>query len=136
MTNFGHQISLKNTTLCHKDIYPLLLECFLTSLRWMRMVGRASDRINDPLMINTVSCPPKYPQISSTITNFGHQISLRNTTLCHKDIHPLLLECFLTFLRWMRVVGRASGDIPDLLIVITVSFLPNQLSIYKHNDQC
>ena len=34
--------------------------------------------------------------IFKQIIHFGHQISPGNVSLCCKDMHPLLLECFLT----------------------------------------
>ena len=36
-----------------------------------------------------------YSQISSKITNCGHQVSLGNVTLCLMDKHILLMECSL-----------------------------------------
>ena len=62
-------------------------------------------------------------QISSKISNFEHQISLGNVTLSCKDIHPLLIECFPTSCRCIRMMKIASVEICDPLVVNTVSFL-------------
>ena len=48
--------------------------------------------------------------------NLGHQISLGNVILCHKDRHPLLLECFLAFLSCIWMVGRALIEYPIPLL--------------------
>ena len=56
------------------------------------------------------------------ITDFGLQISVENMTKCDRDIHPLLLESFPTFLGCIQMTGRASDSISDPLMVNTVSF--------------
>ena len=79
-------------------------------------------------MVTIVSSLPK-------ITIFGHQIRLGNATLCHKDRYPLLLDCFLTSLRCIRLIGIALDRIFDPLMIDTVSFLQKLLSIFKQNNQ-
>ena len=202
-----YQISLGNETLCSKDRHPLLLKCFITSLRCIRMVVRASYQIYNPLMVNTLSfftrttlnfqpaklpilgtrililslwnmtlyCKDKHPlliesilaslrhiricrgsldsisdsliwssqhclyqiyaQISSKMPNFEHQIILGDGAICHKDMHIMLLECFLTPCRCIRMVGRASGGISNPLMVNKLSFLPELLSNVNQNYQ-
>ena len=103
----------------------MLLEYFLISLRYIRMIGRACNSISEILMVNTVSLLPKVSQISSKIlTDFGHQMSLGNMMLCHEDRHPLLQRYFLIFLRYIEMIGRASGSVSNILMVKTVSFPP------------
>ena len=58
MTNFEHQISLGIVTLWQEYRHPLLLECFPAFLGYVRMIGRASNSISDPLMVNIVSFLP------------------------------------------------------------------------------
>ena len=58
---FGHQISLRNGILYCKDIHPMLLESFPTSLGCIRMFGRTSDRISSPLIIVTEYFVQKLP---------------------------------------------------------------------------
>ena len=60
---FKDHISLSNVVLYGKDMYPLLLEYFLTSLRCMRMIGSASDSVSDPLRVGIESLLPN--QISN-----------------------------------------------------------------------
>ena len=42
-----------------------------------------------------------------------------------KEIHLLLLECFVTFLRYIGMIGLASDSINETLVIHTISFLPN-----------
>ena len=77
----------------------------------------------------------KYFQSSTKYTNFRPQICPGNVTLCHEDRHPLMLECFLTSLRCIRMITKASDMILDPIILNTMSFLPKLLSIFKRNYQ-
>ena len=61
-------------------------------------------------------------QISSKVANFEHMISLGNVILCHKDIHSLLLEWFITIPISTGIFERASDIIHDSLMVNTASF--------------
>ena len=123
-------------TLCHEDEHPLLLECFLTSLRRIRMI----ERVSHIYMIPLWSTPCLFyqittTQISSEISNFGHQIVQGNMILCNEDRHPLLLECFLTSLRCIRTIVRASDSLSDPPMVNTVSFLQKKPSNLKPYNQ-
>ena len=60
----------------------------------------------------------KYSQISSKIVNLGKLDQPENMMLCHKDRHPLPLECFIISLRCIRMIGRASDCIFDPLMAI------------------
>ena len=72
-----------------------------------------------------------YSQISSIITNFGHQIGLEDVILCLKDRHSLLREWFITSPRCIQMIRSASDRIYNPLTVIMVSFLPNIHSNFK-----
>ena len=63
-------------------------------------------------------------QISSKISDFGHPLHKENRILCCKESHPLLLECFITFHRYIWIAREASGIIYKQVMVYTVSFLP------------
>ena len=54
--------------------------------------------------------------------SFGYPISTGSRTLCYKEIHPLLLECFMSFHRCMGNVGGVSGSIYKSLVVHTMWF--------------
>ena len=56
---FGHNASLRNVVLCYKDTHPLPIDCFLSSLRYITMFGRASGRISHLPLVITVSFLPK-----------------------------------------------------------------------------
>ncbi len=123
--NVGHHLSPGNVKICCKDSNSSLLECFLTFLRCIRMIGRAYNSISDPRLVNQLYFYQMNPQISSKITNFRHHLSPCSMVMCLEESHPLLLECFLTFLRCIRMIGRSSDSISDPLLVNTLSFLPN-----------
>ena len=134
---FGGSIShvIKNVRLLCKDMHPLLLECYLTSLICINIIQSASDSISNPLMVLTVFFFPKHSQFWGKIINLGSQIIMGNMTLYRKDMYPLLLECFPTSIRCISMIGSASDSICDPLVVVTVSFLPKTLSIFKQNNQ-
>ena len=56
--------------------------------------------------------------------DFGYPLSTRNGILCCNYKHPLLLKCYIVFLRCIRIIGWASNSIYKPLMVHTVSFLP------------
>ena len=62
-------------------------------------------------------------QISSKITNFVYKISSRNDMPCHNEGYPLLLDCFITILRCIRMIGRVSASIERSLMANKVSLL-------------
>ena len=93
----------------------------------------ALDRVLDALSSTQCLFYQSYSQISVKKTNLGlgHQISLGNVTMYDKDMHPLLLECFLISLRSITIDRRVPDSISDHLMVITVSFLLNPLSNFQ-----
>ena len=54
ISHFGHQISIRTVTLCHKDMHSLLLDCILATLHCQGMIKSVSDSKSDPLMVNMV----------------------------------------------------------------------------------
>ena len=76
-----------------------------------------------------------HSQVSSKISDSGQYINMENMILCCKDIHSLVLECFITSLRCTRMVGRSSDSVSESPMVITVYILPKLLSSFKQNIQ-
>ena len=135
ITIFEHTIKQGNATLCRKNMHQLLLKCFISSLRYIRVNGSASDSVSDSHKVNTVSFYQNYSQISSIITHFGHQISPENVMLYAKDRHPMLLAWFITSLRCLGIIQRATVRIYDSLMVVIGSFIPIIPSNVKQNNK-
>ena len=97
---FWHPLCMGNGMTWYDVRYTLLLECFVTFLRCIRMNGRAYDRVQKPYMIHTVSFlqQQQKTQILCKIPAFGDPLFRGNGLMCFKEGHPLLLECFITFL--------------------------------------
>ena len=55
-----------------------------------------------------------------------------NGMMCCKKIHPLMLKCFIPFLRFIRKVGGASGSIYKPFIVHMVPFSSEADSQYAN----
>jgi len=88
------------------------------------MIGRAFGSIYQPLIVYIISFLPKNnTQILCKISDFRHPVSIGNGMMFCKEMHPLLLECFITFLRCVRMTGRAFDDICMTLMVHITSFL-------------
>ena len=72
------------------------------------MVKRASESIYEPLKVHIV---PFLPAINlkfyAKLAVFGYPLSKENVMLCCKERHPLLLDYFIPFLKYIRMVGRA-----------------------------
>ena len=64
-------------------------------------------------------------QISHKSLDLGHPPSTGNGMMYCKEIHLLLLECFITFLRYIVMIGLASDSIYETPLIHTISFLPN-----------
>ena len=100
------------------------------------MIGGDSHIISDPLMSITVSFLPKLLSNFKQNYQFGAPDWQGNVTKCDRDIHPLLLISSLTISESIRMIGRASDNISDPLMVGTVSFSTknnSQISI-KHTN--
>ena len=129
MSASRHPLCTEIGMLCHKERHTLLLECFITFLRCMRMNGRASVSIYMPLMVHTVSFILKTPLNFHVrqCQRLGTPFLKGNGISCCKERHPLLIKCLITFLRYMRMIGRASHSIYRLVMVNTVLYYT------KHN---
>ena len=55
---------------------------------------------------------------------FGYPLSKENVMLCYKERQQLLLDYFIPFLKYIRMVGRATGSICGSLMVHNMSLLP------------
>ena len=124
---FGYPLSKENVMLCYKERHPLLLDYFIPFLNWIRMVGRATSSLYESLMVHNMSFLP-ISNIKFHVTvrfNFEYPLSTGNVLLCCKERYSLLMKCFITFLRCMKMVERASDSIYEPLKVhILVLFLP------------
>ena len=101
-----------NWMMCCKETHPLLFKCLMAFLRCIKMIGRAFDGIYVLLMVYTMSFltkatikfHAKYP-ILWTLS------AQRYKMLCWKKRHPLVLACFKTSLKYMKMIERASISI-------------------------
>ena len=60
-----------------------------------------------------------------------------NGMVCHKKRHPLLHECFITFLRCIKMMGWASDSIDEPTIVYIKPILPRlTLKLYTTDQIC
>ena len=127
MLDFRYPLSTKYGVRCCKERHPLLLKCVITTfLRCIWMAGQASNSICMPIMVHSVSLMPKNnSQISHKISDLGHPPSKGNGMLYCNEMHLLLLECFITFLRYIGMIGLASDRINETLMIHTLIFLPN-----------
>jgi len=112
------------------------LECFITFSRCTKTSRGASDNIYKPLIVHTVSFLfENNSQISCKIPDCwyrplsGHRKWLGCCAGC-KERHILLLGCFIDFIRYSRVIKRASNS-----RVQTVSFLLKILSEFHPKYQ-
>ena len=56
--DFEHPLSTGNVLLCCNERYLLLMKCFITILRCVKMVERAFDNIYEPLVVQNVPFLP------------------------------------------------------------------------------
>ena len=114
--------------MCGMERHPLPLEYFITFPRYIRMIGRASDSIHNTVIVNIVNIVlllPNIPsQISCKISTNGLNLCTCNGMMYSNERHPLLLECFITFPGYIRVIGGASDSIYKHIMVNTISLLP------------
>ena len=121
-----------NVLLCCKEMYLLLMKCFIIFLISIQMVGRASDSIWAPNGPQCVVSANNKSQISCKISVFGYPLSNRNATLCYKGRHQLLLDYFISLLNYISIVGRASCNLHESLLVHN-NVIP---AINKHQISC
>ena len=53
------------------------------------------------------------------MSDFGHTPNTEDGMMCYKERHPLLLDYFIPFLKYIRMVGRSTGGLYDLLMGYT-----------------
>ena len=113
--------------LCYMERHPLQLDCFIPFLKYIRVVGRATGSIDESLMVHNMSA-------FLPITNIKFHANLRfwapsqhrtvTVLLCYRERYLLLIKCFITLLRCVKMAERASGIIYEPIMVHNVSFLP------------
>ena len=102
----------------------MLLKCLIVSLRYIRMNRRDPVRIYNPHFVHALSFLLRYnSQIGCKITAFGHPHYTEYWMLWFNESHPLLHKFFITLLRCIRMIIRASVSICKHLMVNTVSYL-------------
>ena len=125
MPHLGYPLRIWNEILCCKRKHTLLMKCFKTYLIFIRRMGGAWVSIYMPHMAHTVSFFTKVgTQIWHKMPELGYPLSKWNGVIYHKERYPLLLKCFIPFLRCMKNMGGKSGRIYASLMVYTISFLP------------
>ena len=105
--------------------HPLLLECFISFLRCIRMIIGASDSI-----CKASHCPHHVISTKRKPSNFMQNIRFRDPfstgigLMCCNERHPLLLGCFITLLGCIRMIRGASEYICKQITVYIIPFLP------------
>ena len=89
MPDFGDPpINMRNGIPCCHERHPLLLECFITSLRYIKKMGVASDSIYKLLMAHTMSFPQSDSNIAHKTSDLWYPLGTGNGILStRKDIH-------------------------------------------------
>ena len=102
----------------------MLLKCFITYLRYIRRLVGAYGIIYELVMVHMV------PFLSRLTLNdikvlgvVGYPLSMGNGMIYCEERFPLLMKCFITFLRYIRRVTGASGIIYDHIVIHNMSFL-------------
>ena len=122
--------------LCYNERYPLTCGCFISLLIWIRKLTGASASIYKPLMVHTfvISAVIVSP-MAYKIPDFWYPLCMGNGMVCNDKGHPLLLECFITFLGLISKMRWVSDIIYKLLVVHMVSFLPRLTLKFYTNFQ-
>ncbi len=101
--DFGYPLCTRSGIPCYEERHPLLLKYFITFLRHTQKVRGASDTIYNALRVHIVSL-----LLVSTLKDCT-KLRIRGTLSarvmgCHaaKERHPLLLKCFISFLKCIR----------------------------------
>ena len=124
MLDLGHPFNMGHGILGCKKRHPLLLECFILFLKCIRMNQWVLDSICNPLMVHTVSFWPTHrPQISWKMLDLRHHINMGSGMLPCKKRHWLLLGCFVTVLKCMRMIRGALDSMYKSLMAHKVIFL-------------
>ena len=110
--DFEHPLSTGNVLPCYKERYLLLMKCFITFLGCVKMAERASDSIDELLMVHSVRFLPTTNLKFHAKFQFSGRYppSKGDVMLCYKERHPLLLDYFIPFLECIKMDGRASDS--------------------------
>ena len=134
MWDFRYRLSTGNAMMGFKEKHSLLLECFMTFLiyiyEWLEELQIA---YRSPLWFSTccATSTDNNSHISWNISDFRYLLSTWNGTLCCNERHALLLECVMTFLKYIKWIWRALYSIYKPSIVHIMFFLP--ISNYMQN---
>ena len=89
----------------------MLMKWFIISLRCIKMVERAFGGIYEPLMVCNVSFLPASNLKFHEKTVFRYPLNKGNVMLCYNERYPLLVDYFIPFLTYIRIVIRATGSL-------------------------
>ena len=79
--------------------------------------------LQDPYGPHHIISVKNNSQISGKMLDFRYPLSTKYGVWCCKERHPLLLKCFITFLRCIWMAGQASDSICRPIMVHRVSFM-------------
>ena len=114
--------------------HTLLLKCFISSFKYIRRLGWASDIVYKPCMVHNVSL-----QMRSTLKFWRKlrilgSLSVRHITcLCCMERHALLLKYAMTSPIYIRHSKELSRDIYMLSMVYIMRFLPRSTLNFHTN---
>ena len=136
--DFGHPHRTGNVLLCWcKERYLLSMKCFIAFLRCVKMVKGAFDRMYEPLMIHNVSfLPTTNLKFDAKTSVFSYPLKKGSVMLCYNGRHPLVLNYFMPLLKYIRIVGRATGSLYESFMVHSMSFLPITNITFHANVRC
>ena len=141
VVSFWPRLALKLHTKCEISVTVSALEmrwwalrrnihCYLSFIRpslyiyeWLEELQIA---YRSPLWFSTccATSTDNNSHISWNISDFRYLLSTWNGTLCCKERHALLLECVMTFLKYIKWIWRALYSIYKPSIVHIMFFLP------------
>ena len=80
----------------------MLLKGFLSFLRFVRQCKEASEYIYTPLMVHIIPFLQRLTlELHTKTPDLKYPLRTGNGILHWNEIHPLLLKCFITFIRCM-----------------------------------
>ena len=133
-SDYGHPFSIENGMLYYKERRPLMLGCLISFLICKKMIIDASDSIymspHDP---HHAICSQNNFHLSCKKPDFGQPLNTGNGISCYKEIHPLLLECLIFFVKCTSMIGRASDGIYELSWSTSCHFCPKKTHKFHQN---
>ena len=120
--------------LCYNEGHLLLLEYFITFFNCIRMIGGAQDSILEHLMLHIMMILLKTTHKFHTKSQISGTLSAQKKHMpCCNKRHTLLLDCFIIFNRFIRMIVGAWNSIYKSLIIYIVSFLQKDtLKFHKY----